>query len=75
MTGGAHGTPIFLIIRSDIIEFVTSSLAQRLCSKHKRHAFHESTTTLQSRGVAAGRAGRAIALPIFWQETAVTVTS
>ena len=29
----------------------------------------------KSRGVAAGRAGRAIALPIFWQETAVTVTS
>ena len=27
------------------------------------------------RGVAAGRAGRARALPIFWQETAVTVTS
>ena len=27
------------------------------------------------RGVAAGRAGRAIVLPIFWQETAVAVTS
>ena len=31
--------------------------------------------SLLLRGVAAGRAGRAIALPIFWQETAVTVTS
>ena len=36
---------------------------------------HWQKAALLTRGVAAGTAGRAIALPIFWQETAVTVTS